>query len=688
MKPGWKRFILGILSPLAVALALFAGAVFGVILPELEQSTIERKREMIRELTVSAWGIFDECERQARAGLLDPAAARELAREQVRHLRYGASGKEYFWITDLSPRMIMHPYRPDLEGQDLSTFADPDGTHPFLDFARIARERGEGYAAYRWQVHDEADHVSSKLSYIKFFAPWGWIIGTGLYVDDVRVETRRQMVRLAGMGLGILGLAVLPLLVLARQGYRIERERQEAERLLRDSEQRHRLLVESAGEGMLVARAGRILFMNRPLRALLRLPDGAALPERIDEVFDAGVPPEAQGPATVRLRGADGLRMVSVTATRIPEDDEERLYVIRDRSPEPPRDPAAAWSRSGAPGALADLLEAVRRAAGPDAIRAARQQLAPLIRDGLEQGLHGSLLARQVAEVSDAAVRNCCARALAKLGPAPVPFAFLAFGSEARREAGLLTDQDNGLIFEDPSPEKSGDVAAYFEAFAGFVCGDLAEAGYPLCRGGLMATNPAWRMSASSWRAAVRSWGGAGSDEALKGLNVAADHRCVFGDEALGGILREALQSASQGSQVFFFNLARAALGYRPPVEALGRWSPDAAGTLDLKAALVPTVNLARIYAVRHNLALVSTPARLRALAQQGGLPAQEVDALVGGFELLLRLRLGCHLTEEDGDALPLSRLSELDHGTLRHALELSARMQNHLRMDFCAMQV
>ena len=96
-------------------------------------------------------------------------------------------------------------------------------------------------------------------------------------------------------------------------------------------------------------------------------------------------------------------------------------------------------------------------------------------------------------------------------------------------------------------------------------------------------------MTTSQWGASVKKWSLVGNRDSLKGINVVADHRCSFGDESLCGVLREALHAATQGSQAFYFNLAKAALGYRPPLESLGRWSPErGTATINLKDALTP----------------------------------------------------------------------------------------------------
>jgi signal transduction histidine kinase len=95
----------------------------------------------------------------------------------------------------MQPRMIMHPYRSDLNGQELLTFTDPRGVHIFVEFAALVQREGEGYINYVWQWKDDPQRLEPKESYVKGFAAWGWIIGTGLYIDDVNQEIARNFRR-------------------------------------------------------------------------------------------------------------------------------------------------------------------------------------------------------------------------------------------------------------------------------------------------------------------------------------------------------------------------------------------------------------------------------------------------------------------------------------------------------------
>ena len=113
---------------------------------------------------------------------IDDAQKMRMAADLVSAMRYNE--KDYLWINDMGPKMVMHPIKPALNGKDLSSFKDPDGKKLFVEFVKICREKGGGFVDYMWPMpgHEEA---VPKLSYVKLFKPWGWIVGTGIYLDDV-----------------------------------------------------------------------------------------------------------------------------------------------------------------------------------------------------------------------------------------------------------------------------------------------------------------------------------------------------------------------------------------------------------------------------------------------------------------------------------------------------------------------
>jgi methyl-accepting chemotaxis protein len=156
----------------------------------------------------TAYGVVEHYAEEERAGRLSRAQAQAAAASALKRMRY--DGDEYFWINDLQPRMIMHPTKPELDGKDLRQTADPDGRFPFVEFVKAAEaDPAGGFVEYRWPKPG-SDTPQPKVSFVKKFAPWGWVIGTGAYETDARAAIWRESTLLVGLALvGILAMATL-----------------------------------------------------------------------------------------------------------------------------------------------------------------------------------------------------------------------------------------------------------------------------------------------------------------------------------------------------------------------------------------------------------------------------------------------------------------------------------------------
>ncbi len=257
-----RDFVLRIFLPTFIAIALFLSVFWIFILPSFERSLLEKKREMIQELANSASSILASYYLDEQAGRLTQQDAQNMAIEQIRNLRYGPEGKDYFWIQDIQPRMIMHPYRPDLEGQDLSGFTDARGVKIFVKFAALVQREGEGYIDYVWQWNDDPERLEPKESFVKGFAPWGWIIGTGIYTDDVMLEIARLEQNLVTTSLVVSGVIIVLLIFVLQQSLRIEKQRQEMVDNLKESTSRYQSLIEVTTEGTLLILENRCRYAN------------------------------------------------------------------------------------------------------------------------------------------------------------------------------------------------------------------------------------------------------------------------------------------------------------------------------------------------------------------------------------------------------------------------------------------
>jgi methyl-accepting chemotaxis protein len=171
-----------------VVIVLCFVSVLAWLYPTIRRNMYEAKYQKTRHLVEVAHGVVDLYVKQAGSGALPIDEAKRQAAAAIRSLRYG--NEDYFWINDLEPRMVMHPNMPQLEGQTLADYKDPKGKKLFVEFADVCRKDGAGFVNYMWPKPGEKQAVP-KISYVKLTPEWGWVIGSGIYVEDVRAEMGR-----------------------------------------------------------------------------------------------------------------------------------------------------------------------------------------------------------------------------------------------------------------------------------------------------------------------------------------------------------------------------------------------------------------------------------------------------------------------------------------------------------------
>ena len=184
-----------------------------VVLISEKTQLLNDRQEKVRSLVEVAHTTVTHFERQAREGKLGTDEAKRLAADALRSMRYDKT--EYFWINDPNAVIIMHPIRPELEGKDLSQFADKNGKRIFSEFSTTVKSKGAGFVDYVWPKPGQDEPVP-KISYVTGSADWGWVIGSGIYIDDVDAIFRTNALRFLAWILLIGGFIAITLTLLAR----------------------------------------------------------------------------------------------------------------------------------------------------------------------------------------------------------------------------------------------------------------------------------------------------------------------------------------------------------------------------------------------------------------------------------------------------------------------------------------
>jgi len=956
----WASFRPRIVLPSLLAIVLFVVAIWGMILPSIETILVDRKRDMIRELTNTALSLLAAAEREERAGRLSRGEAQQKAKAYIGALRYGKEGKDYFWIQDMHPRMLMHPYRSDLNGKDVSGFTDPRGVRIFVQFAQIVRRQEKGFVAYVWQWKDDPGRLEAKESYVCGFKPWEWVIGTGMYVDDVQHEIKRIEQNLVFTLTAIVLLVFIVLLSNVRQSLDVEKKRMGMQADLQQAEERYRSLIEATTEGTLLVLDGRCRYGNPTLLQMTgysaerlellelsdllprepvneavwahvaSLPGGPGGSKSFEAVLDRAdgekreciitlnpvifadhpaiivlvkdiYPSRLEAGSIVKLGqvaqsaaigifqaqaarrgvivamnaaarellqdvcssrdeqftledlfddagevgeffktlrrtgepqdriiqklGADGsMRVLSLSAAQASgqrgepatlncvikditdtvrrENEREalieklRVSLLFLQEPigqlgrpvvtcnlETPiheaaslmidRDTTSIVVQTDAGAAVgfltdrdfrkrvagnreADLQTPVRtlmsaplisisvnamiyealmlmeekkvqhlavedaggriasvvrskdllqfhrygpevlpreiaRAGTADQVARCCKRLPTLVKALIDAGARPRTVAYMMSAVCDAATSRFIELAVEELGPPPVPFTFIAMGSQGRQEQTLLTDQDNAIIYQQDNT--AGGASAYFLSLGERVCQWLDQAGYALCDGKVMASNPDWCRSLPEWKENFTEWILKAEPKELLDFSICLDFRPVYGEAELANELRTHIYKVLQDRPSFLPHLAQNALLFKPPFRLLGRiiksgGPPGESGRLNMKETLMPVIGFGRLYALRHKLPLTHSMERIEALVWKKVLQPSACDAVSASYDFLMRLRFQAQLAglQAGGtmdNCIVLNKIGHMDEAMLKQAFLQIESLQKKIGYDF-----
>ncbi|MGU3470551.1 DUF294 nucleotidyltransferase-like domain-containing protein [Paenibacillus sp. D51F] len=301
----------------------------------------------------------------------------------------------------------------------------------------------------------------------------------------------------------------------------------------------------------------------------------------------------------------------------------------------------------------------------------------------------------ELNDVHDAMVRRCiwlAQKELARLGKGnpPVPFAYLLFGSGGRMEQTLFSDQDSGMIYADPQNEADAvHCREYFELLGKETVQLLLEAGYPLCEGNVLSSNPDWCSSSSVWKARLGEWFREPAWEAVRYLLIVADSRCVHGSAELHADMMNHFYGDILDSTLIVRRMLENTMKHKVLLNVFGQLLKEQygadAGSLDIKyGAYIPMVNAVRMLAIEANLRETSTLGRIRLLEQGGVITAEDAREWMQTFRLFLRLRMMTTEKLEGGQfstngKLSARKLSKEMAEELKSGLKLGKKLQRRV---------
>ncbi|HXY53514.1 MAG TPA: DUF294 nucleotidyltransferase-like domain-containing protein [Nitrospirota bacterium] len=305
----------------------------------------------------------------------------------------------------------------------------------------------------------------------------------------------------------------------------------------------------------------------------------------------------------------------------------------------------------------------------------------------LKEGAKASNIAKVITEINDRLVRKIMEFAERRFGNPPVPYCWIVFGSEGRKEQTFKTDQDNAIIYADPETDEMAETAAkYFSAFAEFVRDGLIRCGFPLCPADYMASNPKWCQPLKVWKRYFSAWVSEPKPEAMLNAVTFFDFRPMCGDAELSDALRGHLKEILKDEKIFLGFLANMAIKNSPPIGFLKSFVVEKGGEhkdeLNLKVkGIAPLVDIIRLFALEKGVRETSTLERIETLRDKHTIVTEYGDDFEHAFEFIMLLRIHHQYEQISSGHAPdnfinPNRLSNLEKRSIKEAFQLVSKVQ------------
>ena len=340
------------------------------------------------------------------------------------------------------------------------------------------------------------------------------------------------------------------------------------------------------------------------------------------------------------------------------------------------------------------LIKSIKSAKNVNQIENTHPKMASLLLDLVRKGASTKFLTGLITTISDAILNKIIEFSIAELGSPPCKFAFMIMGSQGREEQTLVSDQDNGIVYENLDNDKARlHASEYFENLSELVCSQLHFAGYKFCNGNCIAKNPNWCQPLSNWKQYFYNWIHQGTHEDLLNSSIFFDFRGVWGELELTNQLKSYLLKSVGNWPGFLRHLTENALQFRPPIgpfrKLLVESKGEHKGSFNIKWSIQPIVDFARIYSLKHGISQTNTLLRLFQLHTRHVLTDRAYIDLIQSYNYLMRLRIlkqiATIIDEEKppDNYIDPKNLSSLDKAMLKKVLKEMKQFQQKLKTEF-----
>ncbi|HCN63093.1 MAG TPA: cyclic nucleotide-binding protein [Pseudomonas sp.] len=342
---------------------------------------------------------------------------------------------------------------------------------------------------------------------------------------------------------------------------------------------------------------------------------------------------------------------------------------------------------------LVHLARTIRHAPRLDTLINLRGEISQLVERMLAHGASSTQITHIITLLNDHTVCRVIELVLAERGDPGVPFTWLCFGSEGRREQTLHTDQDNGILFEAKDAAQAAEIRQRLLPIAQQINQHLAACGFTLCKGNIMAGNPELCLSRAEWARRFSAFIREATPQNLLASSIYFDLRAVWGDEQGCQHLRRTILTQVADNRLFQRMMADNALRHRPPVGRFREFVLERKGgdkaTLDLKVqGLGPFVDGARLLALAHGVEAINTLERLRQLTTLGVIEPLDGAAYEEAYHFIQQTRMQQHQLQTRqnrpySNRVDPDQLNQLDRRILREALRQAQRLQSSLALRY-----